>query len=595
MLNTLKRISLGAALLPAILVALLQAPLKGDVPPLFAAGLTLASCFILWLPGFALSAILRFESAVDTICAFVMGCGLAGAMLFIGWFIGRPVGLAIEVLIATGSIAVIASYPVPVRDLKRPAFLAIVAAVLYIAIAADHGGMIHANARVAYRYWDGPDNVIPQFFTDAILKGRQYLTPTLPGMGDWQASDRPPLLTGMMLSAYPFVADTQRDALALTLGIAANVLWVFGLWAFLRAIRVRENVASFVSVLVILSGPVYMNTVYVWPKMLAGAFVLCAGAMLATRGPVTKLRAIIIGACVALGMLSHGAIIFGVFGLIPLFVTNRRHWNARLIVICAVSSVVLYAPWMAYQKYFDPPGDRLVKWHLANLHEISPEKPLEAIVGSYRALSARELWTNKLNNLRMIVGVFPLPDTIQPGWRDNTAGEIRRHQSTSVGISALFGIAGLLLLFRRRHEEWFSPLLKVIVSSTLAYVLIEFGGSYWAIAWLHTAPYSLLLLWVALGPLLVADSPMLSRAMLTASTAAFVWVWIVAAGRLSYHGTGMGHTDGAMTAVQVVCIIALVWKAIVWSRRQTAAAPIKYRQDTRGELASVALHRRSEH
>ena len=33
-------------------------------------------------------------------------------------------------------------------------------------------------------------------------------------------------------------------------------------------------------------------------------------------------------------------------------------------------ALVLYAPWLAYQRLYDPPGDRLLKWHLAGVTEV---------------------------------------------------------------------------------------------------------------------------------------------------------------------------------------------------------------------------------
>ena len=76
-----------------------------------------------------------------------------------------------------------------------------------------------------------------------------------------------------------------------------------------------------------------------------------------------------------------------VFG--PLLDMARRvPLVALLIAILSGVGVILQAAADqkaadAYQRYDDPPGDRLIKWHLAGVSEIDDRGSLETIVDSY--------------------------------------------------------------------------------------------------------------------------------------------------------------------------------------------------------------------
>ena len=61
--------------------------------------------------------------------------------------------------------------------------------------------------------------------------------------------------------------------------------------------------------------------------------------------------------------------------------------------------------WSAYQKYDDPPGNRLIKWHLAGVTEIDDRGSLETIVDSYREAGLAGTLENKWNNVEDITGI----------------------------------------------------------------------------------------------------------------------------------------------------------------------------------------------
>src|SRR5262249_36772190 len=126
----------------------------------------------------------------------------AGWMLF--WAALAGWGLAGSVTVGFLSALVLAIRPVgrtAARRLATPLLVTTLLGVGYVAIAGDHGGLERGNNMVAYRYWVVIDNQLPEIFAVKLLDDRASLRPYI--VGDWQASDRPPLETGMMLLGYP--------------------------------------------------------------------------------------------------------------------------------------------------------------------------------------------------------------------------------------------------------------------------------------------------------------------------------------------------------------------------------------------------------
>lgn len=66
--------------------------------------------------------------------------------------------------------------------------------------------------------------------------------------------------------------------------------------------------------------------------------------------------------------------------------------------------LVAYVPWMAYQAFYDPPGNVLIKMHLAGLEPDDPRGSLRAIADAYSALPLRTILENKLANLAAVAG-----------------------------------------------------------------------------------------------------------------------------------------------------------------------------------------------
>jgi len=61
--------------------------------------------------------------------------------------------------------------------------------------------------------------------------------------------------------------------------------------------------------------------------------------------------------------------------------------------------ITIYLPWSLYQKYVDPPGNRLLKMHLGGSHAVDSRTTWEAIRDSYHTHSLSEVIRYKWSNI----------------------------------------------------------------------------------------------------------------------------------------------------------------------------------------------------
>jgi hypothetical protein len=277
---------------------LITTTFNNEIPSSVGLLIMVISCFVVWLPGLALAAALPSESSeTNLLIAVVMGVGVSGALAFGFWFYDINWGKGWTIISLAFSLGFIFYEGAKLKTIVRPILIALAVSVLYISVVADRHGLVDANTMVAHRYWVSVDNKIPQIFADALIAGREKLKPNL--VGDWLSSDRPPLLVGIMLSSFPFATGALKNTLALTLGIAANIMWIFGLWSFLSAAGASRRSVSYVIIVVALTGAVFLNTIYVWPKFLAATYVLAGGALLLNSQNISAIRFYAIGVCFA--------------------------------------------------------------------------------------------------------------------------------------------------------------------------------------------------------------------------------------------------------------------------------------------------------
>jgi hypothetical protein len=356
----------------------------------------------------------------------------------------------------------------------------------------------------ALRWWVDPGDKIPELTAHWFL----HRGPFLPG---WQATDRGPLQPLVLLWAGGW---STHPVPAYVMGVIVNSVWVVGLWWLLRSLEVTENRIRWAALLTALTGSIWLNAVYPWPKLLAGGLSLgCAAAVLYRRPWAAGLLA-------GLALLAHGTALFALVGLIPWIVSRLGKRGILLVIVAAAT----YAPWPAYTRVVDPPGDRLIKWHLAGTDITAPDhrSAIQAVVSSYRQAGPKVI-ENKVENLRVslgdpsVSGVGAGPAVWQPAWRSSVLGRMRIAQSTR-----LIFTPGLLLIALWWWRRVPRTLLWMVGSWWGAFVLLEWGGNGASAAWVPSAPMALILGLVAACAL---GSP---RWLLPLQLAFFVVVWLLA-------------------------------------------------------------------
>lgn len=370
-------------------------------------------------PGVA-AALLSVKLGVRSV-PVLLGVGLAGsgvaAMLtfWVYYYVPHAGGLCAYAVLF-GSIALtvwawpaVSGHRDLLRKLSVPLGLWVLASLFILFFGYLHGHIEDIQVP-QYRFSTQPslfasDNLIPWFFSDWMFKGGPGSPPIFdPG---WLLSDRPPLQIGYVLTQRVFGWD-ERMTHYEVIGVVLQQFWVIGMWALLIAARVTRRTRSLAMVAALVSDVVLMNGFFVWPKLLGAAFVLAALALVVAPGQSTlrshPLTVVLIGALAGLAYLSHGT---SVFGLVPLAVIAL--WKGlpswRWLAAGAAALCVLVLPWIAFQHYEDPPGDRLLKWQLAgNGTQDDPRGTVEMLLDEYGKAGVGGALENKLQNFLTMAG-----------------------------------------------------------------------------------------------------------------------------------------------------------------------------------------------
>jgi len=251
------------------------------------------------------------------------------------------------------------------------------------------------------------DNFIPQIFANDILRGQI----PKPLVGDWLSSDRPPLQTGMVLWNHPWMRGNRNLQYQL-LGVIFQLTCLSAVLAYLEAAKVSRKAAALTLAAIIFWGFTFLNSFYSWPKLLPVAFLFVVPGYLFTER-YTAARSswrvgAVVGAAASLAMLCHGGSAFGLIGLGLTLLLLRRVPSPRFIAAAFVAAALFYAPWMLYQKHYDPPGDRLLKWHLAGVTAPHPEASLgHLMIANYGKMGLEQIAKYKESNFKVLFDAVP--------------------------------------------------------------------------------------------------------------------------------------------------------------------------------------------
>jgi hypothetical protein len=348
----------------------------------------------------------------------LIGVGLvaSGALSYLAfwcYFAAQPVGATYDFLLFGASVLAIGCCwreggldGDVLRALRTPLLLWIFGSAFVIFFGFLHGGNHNPITVAAFRF-EGQlpsDNDIPRYFTEWFATHGHQHPPEYPG--EWLFSDRPPLQVGYTLAQRGFF-NTAQGLHYQIICVIEQCLWIPAMWAVLLAVPLRKVTRALAMLVVMISDIAIVHGFFVWPKLIAAAFLLAALAVILSpewRQDRRDLRvALLIGALLGLSMLSHGSSIFGVIPL-AIFAAFRGIPNWRWLATALGALLLLYVPWSAYQKHFDPPGNRLLKWQLGGEVEVNPEGTLEAIENGYSERGVGGTIDLKEENFEEMVG-----------------------------------------------------------------------------------------------------------------------------------------------------------------------------------------------
>lgn len=334
------------------------------------AGVMAAEAILFLLPGLALAMLIHRRFPLDGLrfaAVTFTAAGVVGYLGFWSYFASITAGKVISFAVLTAVLAIRPKEKVW-RESATCFLLILLTAWFYLGAgylykAGDDPGSQAADRVTMWQL--PPDHLLPWVLADHIYR-EVPLRPHL--LSVWKSSDRPPLQAGIVLMQRP-----MWGALALwkhyhLLGIFLQSLWVGALWIFLRFAGIGRRRILTILALCIFSGFFFVNSFYVWPKLLAAAFFLIALTFSSFTRPDfvwTRFDAVLAGTALALSLLSHTGVILVAPGVA--WVLYRRHGlpGRRAAIWGAAAVLILWIPWMVYQKVYDPPGDLLLKEHLA--------------------------------------------------------------------------------------------------------------------------------------------------------------------------------------------------------------------------------------
>lgn len=376
----------------------------------------------LLLPGLAAASVLPAGDSLDRWIWALVVSGLAAYLDFFAVFLhhGLVTGLSWTLLSLAAALC-IARWKTLARlatdrDFLVPLLIALLVCLFYSQGAFLYGGLESPAGVPMNRILANlpADPILPHRLADIIAKG----LPLHPFYLDWLSSDRPPLQAALQVLVWPFASGDLGAGLV---GMAAQS-WVWiGLWLFLRRLPLNAWQRSLVLVACVFSGFFFLNTIFYWPKLLPTAYLLAAASLLwGDRASVglSARKAALAAVCLALGMLGHGGSAFGIAGMAVVYLFQRGLPGWRPLLAGTVAAVAVMTPWTLYQKLADPPGNRLITYHLADHPAIDPRPSLVVIRETYAKTPWATLAYNKLQNVEALF-------CRQAGWWDNASQAVR--------------------------------------------------------------------------------------------------------------------------------------------------------------------------
>jgi hypothetical protein len=506
--------------------------------------------------------------------------GAVGMFAFWAYYANRTTGQSFSYFVLFGSILLIATSLRSgdldrrlLRQLAVPLVLWALGSTFLIFLGFLHGGAAQPIEMASIRFSGQlpTDNDLPHYFTEWFYANGHHGHPVYPP--DWLASDRPPLQIGLMLAQRPF-AFFSEGLNYQVLGTVLQQLWIVGLWALLLAARVGRLTRALTLIAVLVSDLAILNGFYVWPKLLPAAMLLGAAALVLTPlWPDLRRKpwaGALVGGLLALAMLGHGSSLFGAIPL-ALVAAFRGLPSWRWLGAALLAAVVLMAPWSAYQKYGEPPGNRLAKWAFAGVVEVDNRGTGEAIADAYKEAGIGGTLHNKAENFVTMLGGTPALSSVKWWAKDETGEGLTKAIKgiREVFFFNFFPSLGLLLIApfvmlgarrrgRQRPEDWSFAVTCwiVVVSGCLIWGLLMFGNLAGR-AVIHVGSYALpILAFSGAVAGLRATFPRFANYWIALASALMLALYIPSFDPLP--GTSYSWLSGVLAAVSLSGFVAVV-------------------------------------
>ena len=317
------------------------------------------------------------------------------------------------------------------------------------------------------------DNTLPLTFAQAVYQGKGHAS-----VSDWTITDRPPLQSGLLLVQMPIAARVGGLVnYYQVLSVLLQCLWVYSLYEFIKRTKVKASRAGPMFVISITSFFIFSNSIFVWPKLLAGAlgifaFIIIFDAI--KNKALTTERIFLLALSFSLGMLAHGGLIFTLLPLaFYLFFKFRKFVDTKKIVLLAIISLVLYTPWLFY-KSTNSNGDRLMNWWISGKVEKDDRMTHQVLIDAYKDKSIIEIANYKLGNIKALFGIMEHKDATSA---IKSSASINNSEVSFFIPSLAFSLLGLGLLIKdyinKLIENNHSPIITDIAKTSLFISLVS--------------------------------------------------------------------------------------------------------------------------
>lgn len=300
-------------------------------------------------------------------------------------------------------------------------------------------------------------------------------------------SDRTPLLSCLIFPAATILRQfgqsigtgMEREILQMC-AFAFQNTWILPAFLLLRQLRVPYR--SCIAALILLGATpfIFFNTVYVWPKLLAGTLCivqflfLCVDKRSGALPSRAALPSIAGGIAAGLAIMSHPAAFVGVAAVYSISLATLRKGVVRSLSISAVACACLIVPWFGWTHFAVPTKGELPRFYLTGNPNPGPtgQGIITATVEFYRHISFQGWWQTKAAATRMLTGMEPgIPRFGLQLFRDpfERFDRIRAYQCffllPSVGL-LLIPLAGLFFpVSTRRHHSRTDLLLHRLLAA----------------------------------------------------------------------------------------------------------------------------------